>query len=40
MEKKFILTLLVAAAVAAPLGAIDRGLGNPKSVYIPIGFRV
>ena len=37
MKKKFILTLLAAAAMAAPLGAIDRGLGNPKSVYIPKG---
>ena len=37
MKMKTILTLLVAAATAAPLGAIDRGLGNPKAVYIPRG---
>lgn len=37
MSKRFLLTLLVAAACAAPLSAIDRGLGNPKSVYIPKG---
>ena len=32
-----ILALLLAAAGAAPLSAIDRGLGNPKSIYIPKG---
>ena len=37
MTKRFFLTFLVAAACAAPLSAIDRGLGNPKSVYIPKG---
>ena len=37
MTKRFLLTILVAAACAAPLSAIDRGLGNPKSVYIPKG---
>lgn len=37
MSKRFLLTLLVAAACAAPMSAIDRGLGNPKSVYIPKG---
>ena len=37
MRKKIILALLAAAACATPLSAIDRGLGNPKSVYIPRG---
>ena len=37
MSKRFLLTLLVAAACSAPLSAIDRGLGDPKSVYIPKG---
>lgn len=37
MKAKLILALLSLVAAAAPLGAIDRGLGNPKSVYIPKG---
>ena len=37
MTKRFLLTILLAAACAAPLSAIDRGLGDPKSVYIPKG---
>ena len=37
MKTKIILALLLAAAGTAPLSAIDRGLGNPKSVYIPKG---
>ena len=31
------LPILAAVAFSAPLGAIERGLGNPKSVYIPKG---
>ena len=37
MSKRSILTILAAVILSAPLGAIDRGLGNPKSVYIPKG---
>ena len=37
MKAKVILALLSLIAAAAPMGAIDRGLGNPKSVYIPKG---
>ncbi|MBQ1708222.1 MAG: hypothetical protein II026_04065 [Bacteroidales bacterium] len=37
MSKRFLLTILLAVACAAPLSAIDRGLGNPKSVHIPKG---
>ena len=37
MRVRTIITLLLAAAVAVPAGAIDRGLGTPKSVYIPKG---
>ena len=37
MKRKTILTLLLAVLCAAPLSAFDRGLGNPKTVYIPKG---
>ncbi len=37
MSKRSILTILAAVILSAPLGAIDRGLGNSKSVYIPKG---
>lgn len=37
MYKRFFITILLTVACAAPLSAIDRGLGNPKSVYIPQG---
>ena len=37
MRKHFLLTILMAALGAAPLSAIDRGLGDPKSVFIPRG---
>ena len=37
MNKRFFITILLTVACAAPLSAIDRGLGNPKSVYIPQG---
>lgn len=37
MSKRSILTILAAVILSAPLGAIDRGLGNPKSLYVPKG---
>lgn len=37
MYKRFFITILLTVACAAPLFAIDRGLGNPKSIYIPQG---
>ena len=37
MKNRLILTLLAAVTLSAPCGAFDRGLGNPKSVYIPKG---
>ena len=37
MYKRFFITILLTVACAAPLSAIDRGLGNPKSIYIPQG---
>lgn len=37
MSKRSILTILAGVILCAPLGAIDRGLGNPKSLYVPKG---
>ena len=37
MKIRSTIIILAALTFSAPLGAIDRGLGNPKSVYIPKG---
>ena len=37
MKRKLLLTVLLAFVTAAGLSAIDRGLGNPGTVYIPKG---
>ena len=37
MKRKLFLTVLLVSLCALRLPAIDRGLGNPRSVYIPKG---
>ena len=37
MKKKLLAMLILAFAGSFALGAFDRGLGNPNSVYTPKG---
>lgn len=37
MYRRILLALLLTAACAAPLSALDRGLGNTGALYIPKG---